>query len=83
MWLAGVTCRGCHVFRANLLKPDLCEVSNCWHEPQVFSDAKLFFEERLLIQVEWACLLQNNLCSFWYHLGVCRQHRSRSSSIWL
>jgi hypothetical protein len=30
-----VACDACHVLRANLLKPDLCELSKCRDEPQV------------------------------------------------
>jgi hypothetical protein len=41
-----------HVLRANLLKLDLCELSNCRDEPQVISDTAPFFEEKLLVQVE-------------------------------
>jgi hypothetical protein len=55
-WLGdwvGVACSTCHVLRANLLKPDLCELSNYRDESQVVSDAAPFLEERSLVQVEW------------------------------
>jgi hypothetical protein len=47
-----VACDACHVLRANLLKPDLCEPSNCRDESQIVSDAVPFLEKRSLVQVE-------------------------------
>jgi hypothetical protein len=78
----GVTCSVCHVLRANLSKPDSCELSNCRDESHVASNAAPFFGERSFIQVQWISLSQNSRCSFWYHLGVCWQHKSRSDSTW-
>jgi hypothetical protein len=48
----GVACGVCHILRANLLKPDLCELGNCQDESQVISDAAPFLEEISLVQVE-------------------------------
>jgi hypothetical protein len=47
-----VACGARHVLRANLLKSDLCELSNCRDESQVVSDAESFIEERSLVQME-------------------------------
>jgi hypothetical protein len=47
-----VACGACHLFRANLLKPNLHELSDYEDEPQVVSDAAPFLEERSLVQVE-------------------------------
>jgi hypothetical protein len=54
----GVACGACHVLRTNLLKPDLCELSNCRDEPQVVSDAAPFLNEKSLVQMECVCLSQ-------------------------
>jgi hypothetical protein len=48
----GMACGTCHVLRASLLKPDLCELSNYRDEPHVISDAAPFFEKKSLVQVE-------------------------------
>jgi hypothetical protein len=48
----GVACGPCHVLRANLLKPALCELSNYRDESQIVFDAAIFFEEKLVVQVE-------------------------------
>jgi hypothetical protein len=48
-----VICGACHVLRANLLKPDLCELSNSRDELQIVSNVAPFFEERSFVQVEW------------------------------
>jgi hypothetical protein len=48
----GVACGACHVLRANLLKPDLYELSNCRDELQVVSDAAFFIKEKSLVQME-------------------------------
>jgi hypothetical protein len=50
--MVSFTCGTCHVLRANLLKPNLCELSNCRDELQVVSDAAPFLEERSFVQVE-------------------------------
>jgi hypothetical protein len=42
----------CHVLRATLLMPDLCELSNCRDESQVVFDAAPFFEQRSLVRME-------------------------------
>jgi hypothetical protein len=50
MWY--VVCGECCVLQANLLKPDLCELSNYRDEPHAIFDAEPFFEERPLVRVE-------------------------------
>jgi hypothetical protein len=46
-----VACGICHIIRANLLKPDLCELSNSRDESQVSFDAASFLEERSLVRM--------------------------------
>jgi hypothetical protein len=48
----GVVCGACHVFRANLLRPNLYELSKYQDESQIVSDAAPFFEKRSLVQME-------------------------------
>jgi hypothetical protein len=79
----GMACRAWHVLGGNSLTPDLCELDNYWDEPPVIFDVAFFLAAKLPVQMEWLNLSQNNRCSFWYHLGVCWQHGSRSDSIWL
>jgi hypothetical protein len=47
-----MACGACHVLPANLLKPDLYELSNCQDESQVVFDVASFLKERWLVQVE-------------------------------
>jgi hypothetical protein len=42
----GVACEEYCVLQANLLKPDLCEQSNCRDEPQIIFLVAPFLEER-------------------------------------
>jgi hypothetical protein len=48
----GGACGACYIFQANLLKPDLCELSNYRDEPEVIFNAAPFFKERSLVQME-------------------------------
>jgi hypothetical protein len=47
-----VACGTCHILRASLLKPDLCEFSNYRDESHVIFDAAPFIEERSLVRIE-------------------------------
>jgi hypothetical protein len=77
----GVLYSAFRVLPIKMWKPDLCEPSNCRHESQVTSDIPPFLEKKLLVQSDSKYLSQNSRCSFWYHLGACRQHRSRVNFI--
>jgi hypothetical protein len=81
--MMGIACGACRILWTKMSKPNLCESSNSRHELQIVSDAPPFFEERSIVQADLGSLSQNNLCSFWYHLGTCRQYRSCANSIWL
>jgi hypothetical protein len=48
----GVAYGECHLLQANLLKPDLSELSNCPNQPLIFFAAALFLEERSLVREE-------------------------------
>jgi hypothetical protein len=68
-------------FRANLLNPDFCEQSNCRQKSPVVFRTMPFCKERSFVLGKKLYLSRNGRYSFWYHLEVCRQHRTQSDSI--